>query len=196
MNKIVVLLGKTASGKNTIFERIIKDFDIKPIVSYTTRPIRVDKEIQGIDYNFVSDEEFKKGLMNNEFLEFRSYNTFESEKETIWYYGTHKSSIDFTKGSYIHIVDKDGLMQLLDIYGKEKIFSIYIDADLNDIITRSLKRDDTNIHELVRRIIDDQAQHKHSSFFCDRTVKNEDITQCYNTVANILELQGFKKKDN
>ena len=57
--KIMVLVGASASGKDTIMNRLIKEFNVKPIISYTTRPIR-DCEQEGREYHFITEEEFER----------------------------------------------------------------------------------------------------------------------------------------
>ena len=80
---MLILIGKTASGKDTISNKLISEYGYKKLITYTTRPIRKG-EINDVTYHFVSDKEFKQKIKNNFFAEYKSYNT----EFGTWYYGT------------------------------------------------------------------------------------------------------------
>ncbi len=74
MYKIIVLFGKSASGKDTILKWILNNIEnTSGIVSYTTRPPR-DYEVDGKDYYFISNEEFTEKVLNKEMLEATCFN--------------------------------------------------------------------------------------------------------------------------
>lgn len=88
--KVITLTGSSASGKDFLLNEILKDNKgVKPVISVTTRPKR-DGEVDGVDYKFISIEEFSRLLSAKEMIEFREYNTVEG----VWYYGVSKDSID------------------------------------------------------------------------------------------------------
>ena len=70
---MLVLIGASASGKTEIAKILIKHYDFKKLVTYTTREIR-ENEINGVDYHFVSFEKFETKKKNKEFLETAVYN--------------------------------------------------------------------------------------------------------------------------
>ena len=83
---LVILSGPAGSGKDTVISELFKsDFDITKSVSMTTRAPR-DGETDGIDYIFVSEEDFLKSVKNDELLEFARYG--------INYYGTPKAPVE------------------------------------------------------------------------------------------------------
>ena len=60
MGKIFYLMGKSSSGKDTIFKELLKgDEELKTIVPYTTRPIRSGEQ-EGVEYHFTDEEGFRK----------------------------------------------------------------------------------------------------------------------------------------
>ena len=59
MRSLTVLVGCSSSGKDTVMNRLVKEFDVKPVISYTTRPIR-DCEIDGREYHFITEKEFER----------------------------------------------------------------------------------------------------------------------------------------
>ena len=76
MGSIYCIMGKSSSGKDTIFKLLLEreDIRLKTIVSYTTRPIR-SHEKPGEEYNFVSIEEKDKLFASGKVVEIREYNT-------------------------------------------------------------------------------------------------------------------------
>ena len=117
MKKIVCLLGKTASGKTTIAKELIDKYGFHNWISYTTRPMR-DGEKDGKDYYFVTDEEFAQ-LPNK--IDERAYKVYDG---SVWRY----SHTDNYKGCSIVVVDRKGLEDYRNFYGKENIFAVYIDS--------------------------------------------------------------------
>ena len=83
---LIIISGTTCAGKGTVIKRLLANHnDLLLSISYTTREKR-DYEIDGVDYFFVSKEEFKRKIDNNEFLE---YAIVQNDN----YYGTPKSGI-------------------------------------------------------------------------------------------------------
>jgi len=82
---LLVITGPSGSGKDTVMNRLINDLGLKRIVTYTSRPKR-EGEIEGVDYNFLSKEEFEGKIKKGEFLEHVEYG--------LHYKGTHKDSIE------------------------------------------------------------------------------------------------------
>lgn len=144
-NKIIALVGKSASGKSTI-ERILEGMGYKRIISTTTRPIR-EKEIKDIDYHYISDEEFKQKLENNEFAENTQYRD--------WFYGADKSEFETDKNCVITI-EPHGLKQLQESLG-DRIIPIYIYVQDKERMLRSLNREVfVDVDEVVRRYQSDK----------------------------------------
>ena len=97
-----VIVGKSGSGKTEICKILTEQFKYEKIVTYTTRPIR-NGEINGIDYNFVSLEEFQKMLEEGKFAEY-----FVAGNG--WHYGTAKE--DFSGDDKIIILTPSGLEKI------------------------------------------------------------------------------------
>ena len=84
MGKIFYIMGKSASGKDTIYKELIEKMPkFHSIVPYTTRPMR-EGEKDGVEYFFVDQERFDEMMDEEKIIEFRSYNT----KCGIWTYFT------------------------------------------------------------------------------------------------------------
>lgn len=142
---MLILIGESGSGKSTI-EKILKEnYDYRKIVTYTTRNPR-NGEINGVDYNFISPEEFLALKDSGFFVETATYNG--------WHYGTAKQDCTDDK---IAILTPHGFRQVLR-YAQQNndlnIISFYIRVPRKDRLIRILKRGD-NIEEAYRRNLSD-----------------------------------------
>lgn len=87
--QILVITGKSGSGKDTLAKELIKRYPsvYKESIEVTSRPIR-QNEVDGVDKIFVTKDEFKKILKDNKLIEYRQYDVIlEDGKKDVWYYG-------------------------------------------------------------------------------------------------------------
>lgn len=121
---ILVLVGKSSSGKDTA----LKELNLEKCTSTTSRPMR-SNEKEGIDYFFISKEEFIRRIEAGELIEYRTYCTLVDNKADIWYYGTEAKNIDFSKDTVL-VLDLQGLKDLKDYMLNnninEKILGLYL----------------------------------------------------------------------
>ncbi len=137
---MIVLLGESACGKSTI-EKVLQDkYGYEKVVSCTTRKPR-DNESQGVDYDFISDEEFMQKVKDGKFVEWSVYNN--------WKYGF--PVVDDHRRS-VAVLTPHGLRQ---IYEKQYgIFSVYVKVPRRQRLCKILERGD-DIDESIRRNISD-----------------------------------------
>ena len=173
---LLVLVGCSASGKDTVMNRLVKEFDVKPVISYTTRPTR-NCEQDGREYYFITEEEFERMKNNAEFIETRVYKTVNGN----WYYGLPKNGIDLEDdNNYITILDFDGLLELeiwLRSIGQiDKLTSIYVDVTEQNRLIRSLNREQNmtkkQVEEVIRRYYNDNANVVPAKVYCDLVFPN------------------------
>lgn len=157
MNKIIAILGLSASGKDTIIEKLSYETKIPIIISHTTRPMR-ENELNGLQYHFVSDSFFEEN--KDGFIEQRIYKVKNKDNSTsIWRYGIHEDSVQ--EGVNLVIVDPPGLKDLIKYYGNENIIPFYIFATDETRMERLKKRGDfNNPAEVKRRFNDDNERFK------------------------------------
>lgn len=187
-NRIYALVGKSGSGKDSIYRLVQKELGLLPIVSTTTRPMRPN-EVEGREYYFVSKEKFLEMEEEDEFVETRYYNTIQNGEETIWYYGISKSAIDLEQGSHIVIVDINGLEELRKAFGNS-VIALYIHVDDEERERRAIARGGFEKAEWDRRLLDDNIQ------FCferlnanvNYMVHNIDLGKTVETVKAIIKL--------
>lgn len=154
--KLIVFLGSSAAGKDTALNYLIENHDFKPVLSYTTRPMR-EGEKEGREYYFINKEQFGKLQDANQFIEQREYQTCANGKKDIWYYGITKNELNSNR-LLVTIVDTNGLKSLIEYLGAEKILSIFINTSTKLRKTRAQKRGGFDEGEWNRRANDDELK--------------------------------------
>ena len=158
MGKIFYIMGKSASGKDHIYARLMQhtELNLKKMVLYTTRPIR-DGEEEGKQYFFTDEEKLKEFRRKGCVIEARSYSTMHG----IWYYFTaDDGQIDFEQGDCCMISTLEGYEKIRDYYGKDKVVPVYIAVDDFLRMERSLAREKEQpspcVAEVCRRFLADE----------------------------------------
>ena len=123
MYKLIMLIGKAGSGKDTILREVVKQSPyVHEIVSCTTRPPR-EGEVDGINYHFLTGEQFGKKVLQNEMLEATCFND--------WFYGTSIDSLDEDMVN-IGVFNPAGVESIL-AYNNIDTIVVYVDApDFSD----------------------------------------------------------------
>ena len=130
---MILLVGKSASGKDTIQKELIK-LGYNAVVTYTTRPPRKG-EVDGVAYNFITKEDFLAKESDGFFAETTSYNVATGET---WYYG---SAIKDLTDDKVMIVNPEGLRHIKKISSLNPI-AFYLMADEETIWNRLRQRGD------------------------------------------------------
>ena len=157
MRKIFAVMGKASTGKDTLTKMLSETLELPIALSFTTRPMRVGEK-QGVEYNFISDDDFWDLHGCDLLAEYTSYEVASGET---WHYGLTKEELE--KAEYVLvIVNPDGFKQLTEIYG-DKVCSILIDAPADVRIKRYLDRDivtEEKAEECCRRFLADNKDFK------------------------------------
>ena len=180
---MLILIGKTASGKDTISNKLISEYGYKKLITYTTRPIRKG-EINDVTYHFVSDKEFKQKIKNNFFAEYKSYNT----EFGTWYYGTALEDLKKSDDKTLIILTPQGYRDIKDKLSN-KSTTVYVQASRHTIRKRLANRGD-NPHEAKRRLKHDNDDFKGIKKEVDIVIKNNlhsDINKVTNDIAHFVE---------
>lgn len=174
---MLVLVGPSASGKTQITAKLIKDFGLKKLVTYTSRKPRTG-EVDGIDYHFVSVEEFEEKIKNNFFFEYVEYNKN--------YYGTAKN--DITDDSVV-ILEPNGVKYYLE-NAPELVKVCYIRCPKEILRIRMIERGDEDESIKLRLAKDDFIFNKEI-----RSLANWMIdTGASNIAANAKEVYDLYEK--
>ncbi len=193
MNRIFYIMGKSSSGKDTIYKRITTETELLPIVLYTTRPMRENEE-NGREYHFVDRECFDKMKADGKVIEERIYNTIHGE----WIYFTSKDSICFEKGDCIGIGTLESYVKIREHFG-ESVVPIYIEVEDGLRLSRAIERERLQTFpkyaELCRRFLadsEDFSEEKLTAAGITKRFSNDgDIEECINEIKQ--EMKTWKE---
>ena len=146
MYNIIALMGESGSGKDTVLkETLIQYPNLHKIITSTSRPRR-EKEIDGVNYFYYTDEEFIKKIQDNEMLDWQIFNN--------WQYGTELKSLDENKIN-IGVFSPKAIRTLL----KRKdcnVFVVWVRTSDKERLLRQLNREENpNVKEIIRRATTD-----------------------------------------
>lgn len=161
MGKLIVLMGKSASGKDTIYKLLKEDesLNLKQLVPYTTRPMRAG-EVEGEAYHFVTEAQFKELLQKGRVIEHRSYNTVHG----LWrYFTVADAQIDLSKDSYLLIATLEAYVSVLSYFGADKVVPVLVTLDdgvrLERALSRERQQDNPKYEEMCRRFLADSEDY-------------------------------------
>ncbi len=148
---IIAIMGKAGSGKDTLLKALLQELTFtniaRPIISCTTRPIR-EGEVDGVDYHYLTKEQFTDQVLNGDMLEATVFNS--------WCYGTSLTNLSQNHLN-IGVFNPEGVEILRD-NNHINLFVIYIQADDKTRLLRQLNREgNPDCHEIVRRFGTDET---------------------------------------
>lgn len=188
MGKIFVVMGKTSSGKDTVYKRVLDSLEAKAgeaapktVVIYTTRPMRPGEQ-NGVEYFFATEQELQKLREEGKVIEERCFHTVHGP----WYYFTvNDGQIDLENHSYLMINTLAGFEMIRDYYNKEQVIPVYIEADAKDRLIRYINREslqkNPNYKEVCRRFLADEedfAEEKLQRLGITKRYFNRDLDEC------------------
>lgn len=191
MGKIFYLMGKSSSGKDTIYKRIMQTEGrkLKKIVPYTTRPIR-EGEREGVQYHFTDKEGFERLLRDGKVIEHRTYDTFYGE----WKYFTVSEGIDLYNDDYLIIGTPESFKATKEYYGGDRVVPILIDVDdgirLQRALKREMKQETPKYEEMCRRFLADAkdfSEENLKEYGINRKFRNENLDECIEEVVKYIE---------
>ncbi len=156
MGKIFYIMGKSSAGKDTIFKKVKEMIPkLRPIVLYTTRPIR-EGETDGVEYFFTNKAGLDKMQAAGKVVESRTYDTVHGE----WIYFTaDDGQIDLKNYNYIAIGTLVSYEKIRAYFGKEAVLPIYIEVEDGERLFRALLRErrqeEPKYAEMCRRFLAD-----------------------------------------
>lgn len=190
MGRIIYLMGKSSTGKDTIFKRLLKDetLGLKIIVPYTTRPIR-DGEREGVEYFFTDEEGFLRLREQGKIIEDREYHTFHG----LWRYFTVDDGQIKPDYDYIVIGTPEAYRHLQDYFGPERILPVLIELDdgvrLQRALDREKSQDNPRYEEMCRRFLadsEDFSREKLEKAGIVRVFVNDDLERCIREIKDYI----------
>ena len=187
MGRIYYIMGKSATGKDTIYKEVLKQRpDLKTIVMYTTRPIR-EGEADGVEYHFRSISEMEELRDSGKMIECRMYQTVFGP----WYYFT-MDDMQFdleSDANYLMIGTLESYEKMLCYFGQDTISPIYIEVPDGIRLQRAVARESAqkkpNYKETCRRYLadeDDFAEENLNRLGIQKRYINLELDECMKSV--------------
>ncbi len=191
MGMIYYIIGKSATGKDTMYEKLLQceELRLKRMILYTTRPIR-EGETDGKEYFFVDDEKLKQMRNSGRIIELREYHTVHG----VWtYFTADDGQICPEDGNYLGIGTLESFQKLKEYYGEKFIFPLYLEVEDGERLSRALKRErkqnPPKYEELCRRFLADQEDFSeeriiHAGIW--RRFQNNNLEECYGEILRYI----------
>ena len=191
MGKIVCLMGKSSSGKDTIYKKLLTQDKVKlcNIVPYTTRPIRA-QEREGVEYHFTDEEGYQRLLEAGSVIEARAYHTYLG----LWrYFTVADEPIQLENHSYVMIATLEAYGHIQRFYGADRVLPVLIELDDGVRLQRALDRekaqDQPKYEEMCRRFLADAEDFSEENIRKAgilRRFYNEDLEYCLEEILDYL----------
>ena len=189
--KIIYIMGKSSSGKDTIFNIIKNKLEVNTYVMYTTRPIR-EGEIPGETYNYISEKEMEEYINENDkLIEYRTYQTIYGP----WTYATIADNQFNTNKDLIMLGTLESYNKMKE-YFKNKLIPIYIEVEdgirLERAIQREKKQKEPKYTELCRRFIADSKDFSEENIKkagVEKRFQNVELDKCVDEIIDYLNSQ-------
>lgn len=191
MGKIYCIVGKSSTGKDTIYKSLLEneELKLKRIVPYTTRPIR-EGEREGVEYHFTDVSTLELLQKEKKIIEHRAYQTVYG----IWNYFTVKDEqINLEKNSYLVIGTLESFQMTREYFGADKVVPIYIALEDGERLTRALNREknqkEPKYEEMCRRFLADCRDFSEEKLKEAGIVKifyNNDLQMCLKEITDFI----------
>lgn len=204
--KLIYLMGKSSSGKDTIFKILKQQLDVNMYVMYTTRPMR-EEEINGITYNFITNEDMQEYINNKKeqkVIEYRTYQTVHGP----WTYATIDDSQFKSNKDMLMLGTLESYMKIKDNFKENKnveLLPIYIEVPDNIRLKRAIEREEKEqkpkFEEMCRRFIADSKDFSEKNLEKAQIQKrfiNIDLEECVKEIIGYVEFYDkciYKKNE-
>ena len=191
MGKIFYMMGKSSSGKDTVYKEIRKELpELKTLTLYTTRPMR-EGEKDGVEYYFVSNEILEQYGEEGKIIELRTYQTVYGD----WKYATiDDGQIHLTGSDYLMIGTLESYMKMKAYYGQENLVPLYIEVEDGERLQRALdrekKQENPKYEEMCRRFLTDAqdfSEEKLREAGITKRFYNTELENCIKEIKNYIQ---------
>lgn len=192
MGKIFYIMGKSSSGKDTIYSRLLQDEELnfRNIILYTTRPMR-EGEAPGREYYFVDENAFREFEKQGKIIESRTYQTVYGP----WIYFTaDDGQIELGKNNYLGIGTLESYEHMKQYYGEENICPVYIEVEDGERLKRAIRREELQKEpkytEMCRRFLadaEDFSEEKLKKAGVTKRFFNVELESCIKEIKNTIQ---------
>ena len=201
MTNLFYIMGKSATGKDTIYNKLLEKIDLKTYIPYTTRPIR-SGEKNGRDYYFITAQDIKKFKQEGKVIESRTYQTAHGP----WIYATINDEQLKQEGDILTVGTLESYIQIRE-YFKEKenktVLPIYITIDEKERIKRALareeKQENPKYKEMERRLKADNIDFSEDNLRIAEITKKEtfynyNLEKCTNEILKYMKEEKAREE--
>lgn len=191
MGRIIYLMGKSSSGKDTIFKKLLEDsgLGLKKIVPYTTRPIRNGEE-NGVEYFFTDEAGFQELKAKGKVIEDRAYRTFHG----LWRYFTVDDGQLRQEGqNFAMIGTLEGYLKLCGYLGEDMLLPVMIELNdgirLQRALNREMAQENPKYEEMCRRFLadsEDFSEEKIKAAGIARRFENNELGKCLSEIRQYI----------
>ena len=185
---LVILSGPSGVGKGTVRKYIMSNFklDLSYSISMTTRAKR-DKEVDGVDYYFVSKEEFQRNIDEDNFLEWEE---FVGNR-----YGTPKDKVEELRNQGKHIlleIEINGAQEVLRKINDDRVISFFLMPPSLDALEARIRRRKTESEDIIQERLQKGVKEMGMTEQYDHIIINDDIARASQEIVDLIKLK--KKK--
>ena len=192
MGKLFYIIGKSSTGKDTIFQSLRENrkLNLEPLVLYTTRPMRAGEKA-GVQYHFTDEDGLSKLEAENRVIELRAYHTVHG----IWkYFTADTEATDLEQHDYIGVGVLESFRALRNYYGADKVVPLYIEVEDGERLQRALDRERAQekprYAELCRRFLadsEDFSEEKIQEAGIQKRFYNRDLKECIEEINSYIQ---------
>lgn len=192
MGKIFHMMGKSASGKDTLYRMLLAEtnLELNTIVPYTTRPIR-DGETEGVEYHFTDKAGLDQLVNDGKVVEQRCYHTIHGD----WYYFTvDDGQINLENKDYLIIGTLETYGKIRDYFGQDNVIPMYVTLEDGERLSRALAREkiqkEPKYKEMCRRFLADEedfSEDKLLALDIKQSFENLNLEQCLAELIKTVE---------
>lgn len=192
MGKMIYLMGKSSSGKDTIYKKLLgwKALNFKTVVLYTTRPIRAG-EMEGKQYHFTDDTGFMELEAQGKVIEARAYHTYHG----LWrYFTVDDGNIKLDSHNYLTIGTIESYRKTAEYFGREKVLPVLLELDdgirLKRALHREMQQENPKYEEMCRRFLadaEDFSDAKIREAGIARRFSNENLSNCLAEIKKYIQ---------
>ena len=195
MGRIYCLMGKSASGKDTVYKELLRRFPgLRTYVMYSTRPMR-EGEKDGVTYHFVDEDRLRLYEEQGKLIEKRVYQTMLGP----WTYATvDDGQIDPEGHDILMLTTPEAFIKLCSYFGRDRVRDIYIEVEDGERLLRAIKREmlepRPHYDEVCRRFLadcEDFSEERLQEAGIERRYDNQDLEECIQRIAGDMEHEGF-----
>ncbi len=186
---LIILSGPSGVGKNCVRQEIMKShrIDLTYSISMTTRQPR-NKEVDGVDYYFVSDEEFEKNIKAGNFLEWAS---FVGHK-----YGTPKDKVEElrNKGKNVFLeIEINGAQQVMSKVKDDRVISFFLMPPSLSALESRIRKRKTETEEVIQERLQKGLKEMTMTENYDHIIINDKVTRAAQEIIDLVKAKLKKR---